>query len=182
MEKGSKSIGTRNEGISTQHNPEFTMMEFYEAYADYQALMTMTEELVSGVARQAIGTDQIAFGDHQISLAPPFSRVSLREAAREAASRRLGREIAAADLRDRERAADLARLLGVEIQPGAGPGRITTSMFEALCEEQLIQPTFVYDFRRRSRRSRSRNRTIPKRSSGSSCISAGSRWRMPSVS
>src|SRR5256886_8504976 len=57
----------RNEGISTQHNPEFTMMEFYEAYADYQALMTMTEQLVSEVARQAIGTDQITFGEHQIS-------------------------------------------------------------------------------------------------------------------
>jgi lysyl-tRNA synthetase class 2 len=122
------------------------MMEFYEAYADYQALMTMTEELVTGVARQAIGTDQITFGDHQISLAPPFSRVSLRDAAREAASRRLGREIAAGDLRDRERAAGLARQLGVEIQPGAGAGRITTAIFEALCEEQLIQPTFVYDF------------------------------------
>ena len=65
----------RNEGISTQHNPEFTMMEFYEAYADYQALMTMTEELVSAVARQAIGTDQITFGAHQISLAPPYARL-----------------------------------------------------------------------------------------------------------
>jgi lysyl-tRNA synthetase class 2 len=136
----------RNEGISTQHNPEFTMMEFYEAYADYQALMTMTEELVSSAARQAIGTDLITFGDHQISLAPPFARVSLRDAAREAASRRLGREIAAADLRDRERAVDLARQLGIEVQPGAGAGRITTAMFEALCEDQLIQPTFVFDF------------------------------------
>src|SRR6476659_589899 len=83
----------RNEGISTQHNPEFTMMEFYEAYADYQKLMAMTEELVSTVARQAIGTDQIVFDGHEISLAPPFARLSLREAARDAASRRLKREI-----------------------------------------------------------------------------------------
>ena len=66
------------------------MMEFYETYADYQALMSMTEELVSTVARQAIGTDQITFGEHHISLSPPFARLSLREAAREAASRRLG--------------------------------------------------------------------------------------------
>jgi lysyl-tRNA synthetase class 2 len=136
----------RNEGISTQHNPEFTMMEFYEAYADYQALMTMTEELVSSTARQAIGTDQITFGEHQISLAPPFARVSLREAAREAASRRLGRAIGPSDLRDREQAAGLARQLGIEVQPGSGAGRITTAMFEALCEDRLIQPTFVYDF------------------------------------
>jgi len=136
----------RNEGISTQHNPEFTMMEFYEAYADYQALMTMTEELVSSTARQAIGTDQITFGEHQISLAPPFARVSLREAAREAAARRLGRAIGPSDLRDREQAAGLARQLGIEVQPGSGAGRITTAMFEALCEDRLIQPTFVYDF------------------------------------
>src|ERR1700730_4461163 len=58
----------RNEGISTQHNPEFTMMEFYEAYADYQALMTLTEELIAAIARRSIGTDQITFGDHRSSL------------------------------------------------------------------------------------------------------------------
>src|SRR5947208_2313489 len=82
----------RNEGISTQHNPEFTMMEFYEAYADYQSLMAMTEEMIGTAARRAIGTDQITFGDHRISLAAPFARLSLREAARDAASRRLGGE------------------------------------------------------------------------------------------
>src|SRR5947207_713752 len=80
----------RNEGISTQHNPEFTMMEFYEAYADYQSLMTLTEEMIASVARQAIGTDQIAFGSHRISLAPPFARLSLRDATREAVAKRLG--------------------------------------------------------------------------------------------
>src|SRR5947207_2643200 len=73
----------RNEGISTQHNPEFTMMEFYEAYADYQALMRMTEEMIAAAARQAVGTEQITFADHQISLQPPFVRLSLREATRE---------------------------------------------------------------------------------------------------
>src|SRR2546425_3085276 len=74
----------RNEGISTQHNPEFTMMEFYEAYADYQALMTMTEQMIGTVARTAVGTDRIIFGDHQIALTAPFTRLSLRDAAREA--------------------------------------------------------------------------------------------------
>ena len=136
----------RNEGISTQHNPEFTMMEFYEAYADYQALMTMTEALVSTVARQAIGTDQITFGEHAISLAAPFARLSLREGARAAASRRLGREVAADDLRRRDSAADLSRLLGLEVAAGHGAGKIATGIFEALAEDQLIQPTFVYDF------------------------------------
>jgi len=136
----------RNEGISTQHNPEFTMMEFYEAYADYHALMRMTEEMISSVARQVLGTEQITFGDHQISLSAPFARLSLRTAAREAASRRLQREVTDADLRDRDRAAALARELGVDIEPGDGAGKITTAIFERLCEDQLIQPTFVYDF------------------------------------
>ena len=102
----------RNEGISTQHNPEFTMMEFYEAYADYQALMTMTEQMIGTVAREAIGTDQITFGEHRISLAAPFERLSLRAATRSAASRQLHREVADADLRNRATAAALAQQLG----------------------------------------------------------------------
>lgn len=136
----------RNEGISTQHNPEFTMMEFYEAYADYQALMNMTEELVVTVARQSIGTDQIAFGDQQISLSPPFARLSLREGVRTAAARRLKQDVPEADLRNLESVVGLARQLDVEIKKGDGPGRITTALFERLCEDRLIQPTFVYDF------------------------------------
>ena len=136
----------RNEGISTQHNPEFTMMEFYQAYADYQVLMTMTEELVSTVARQAVGTDQITFGDHQISLAAPFARVSLREGARDAASKRLKRDVSEGDLRQRDTAAELAGDLGIEVEPGDGAGKIATMIFETLCEDRLIQPTFVYDF------------------------------------
>jgi lysyl-tRNA synthetase class 2 len=136
----------RNEGISTQHNPEFTMMEFYEAYADYHALMRMTEEMISTVATQVLGTDQITFGDHQISLKAPFVRLSLREAAREAASRKLSREVTDADLRDRGRVAAIAAALGLEVDPGYGAGKITTEIFERLCEDRLIQPTFVYDF------------------------------------
>src|SRR3984893_836192 len=135
----------RNEGISTQHNPEFTMMEFYEAYADYQTLMVMTEELVATVARQAIGTDQITFGEHHISLAPPFARLSLREAARAAASKRLHRDVTDADLRNREAAAGIARQLGLEVESGHGAGKIATEIFEALHEDCLIQPTLVYD-------------------------------------
>jgi lysyl-tRNA synthetase class 2 len=136
----------RNEGISTQHNPEFTMMEFYQAYADYQDLMTMTEELVVDVARRSVGADQITFGDDRISLAPPFARVSLREAARDAAARKLGRDVAEAELRGRETAASLARQLGVDIKPDHGSGKIATAIFEMLCEDRLVQPTFVYDF------------------------------------
>jgi lysyl-tRNA synthetase class 2 len=136
----------RNEGISTQHNPEFTMMEFYQAYADYQDLMTLTEEMFSTVARQVIGTDEVTFNGQAISLAAPFDRISLREGAREAASRRLKREIGAEELRDRAQAAAIASQLGLEVLPAHGAGKICTEIFERLCEDRLVQPTFVYDF------------------------------------
>jgi lysyl-tRNA synthetase class 2 len=136
----------RNEGISTQHNPEFTMMEFYEAYADYHQLMTMTEELVSTVAAKVTGSDQVTYGDQTLSFTPPFARISLRDAARAAASKRLGREVADADLRSRDAVAKIARDLHLEVKPADGAGKITTTIFEQLCEDQLIQPTFVYDF------------------------------------
>ena len=136
----------RNEGISTQHNPEFTMLEFYEAYSDYRALMTMTEELMASVARAVLGRDECAFGEHTLSFTPPYSRVSLRDAVRQAASSRLGGTVAKADLRDHATVAALADRLGVEVLPKAGAGRITMELFEALCGDTLVQPTFVYDF------------------------------------
>jgi lysyl-tRNA synthetase class 2 len=136
----------RNEGISTQHNPEFTMLEFYQAYSDYQELMVMTEEMLSMCAREAIGTDQVTFGDHQISLAPPYRRVSLREGARVKASERLNTPIGEADLRHRETAAALAGRLHLDVQPSWGAGKIATEIFERLNQDDLVQPTFVYDF------------------------------------
>ncbi len=136
----------RNEGISTQHNPEFTMLEFYQAYSDYRELMVMTEEMLSACAREAIGTDQVTFGDHQISLAPPYTRVSLREGARRAAGERLGTTVTDADLRQKDRAAAIARKLHLELQPSWGAGKIATEIFERLNEDSLVQPTFVYDF------------------------------------
>ena len=136
----------RNEGISTQHNPEFTMLEFYWSYADYNDLMLLTERMFQEVARQATGSDQVVFGEHTISMASPFRRISLREAARTAAANRLGTDVPESALRSRESAADLAGRLGIEVDPAAGPGKITAEIFEKLCEDDLIQPTFVYDF------------------------------------
>ena len=136
----------RNEGISSQHNPEFTMLEFYWSYADYNDLMPLTESLLSEVALKAVGTSEIQFGDHSISLKAPFQRRSLREAAREAAARKLGAAIEPGDLRSREQAAALAERLGIAVEASMGPGKITAGIFERLCEEELIQPTFVHDF------------------------------------
>jgi lysyl-tRNA synthetase class 2 len=136
----------RNEGISTQHNPEFTMLEFYWAYADYNDLMTLTEEMLPFVARKAGLADEVTFNGHPISFTAPFRRLSLREGARAAASKRLGTEVPADALRSRDAAAALAAKLEIPIAPGMGPGKIAAVIFEALCEEELIQPTFVYDF------------------------------------
>ena len=136
----------RNEGISTQHNPEFTMLEFYWTYADYQDLMSLTEEMLSEVARKATGSDQVTFGEHAISLAAPFRRLSLRDGARAAASKKLGTEVAERELRERESAAALAARLGVAVEPAMGAGKIAAEIFETLCEDELIQPTFVFDF------------------------------------
>jgi lysyl-tRNA synthetase, class II len=136
----------RNEGISTQHNPEFTMLEFYWTYADYNDLITLTEEMLQHVALTATGSDEVMFGEHKISLKPPFRRLSFRTAARDAAVRRLGVAIDEADLRSRDAAAALATRLGIDVMPGNGAGKITAAIFEALCEGDLVQPVFVYDF------------------------------------
>ena len=108
--------------------------------------MLMTEEMLAVCAREAIGTDRITFGEHQISLVPPYRRVSLREGARAKAAERLGTSVTDADLRDREKAAALARTLHIDLQPSWGAGKIATEIFERLNEHDLVQPTFVYDF------------------------------------
>jgi lysyl-tRNA synthetase class 2 len=159
----------RNEGISTQHNPEFTMLEFYRAYSDYNELMALTEEMLSTVAREAIGTDQVTFGEHRLSLAPPYRRVSLREGARLAASERLGVQVSENALRQREDALGVAQQLGLTIDAAWGVGKIATEIFEHFYPrshraitangdgrgkqdaspesgDRLIQPTFVYEF------------------------------------
>ena len=136
----------RNEGISTRHNPEFTMLEFYEAYSDYEKLMDLTEELLGAVADEVLDGQECTYDGAVISWRTPFARLSLREAVRDAVSKRLGRDVSEDDLRDRARVTELARDLDVDVAPDAGPGKIAFALFEALCEDELVQPTFVHDF------------------------------------
>jgi lysyl-tRNA synthetase class 2 len=136
----------RNEGISTQHNPEFTMLEFYQAYVDYQHLMRLTEEMFAEVAMATLGTTDLTFGAHAISFAAPFRRLSLRHAAAERASETLQRSVDADMLRDAAAARSVAIALGLDVPDGQGAGKTTTAIFEALCEDDLIQPTFIHDF------------------------------------
>ena len=136
----------RNEGVSTQHNPEFTMLEFYEAYSDYRKLMTLTETLLECVAHEVLGKSDFMFGGTSISFAPPFARVSLREAVREALEQRLGAVVADEELRDYGQVCALAGRVDVEIPAAAGAGWVTLELFETLCEATLVQPTIVYDY------------------------------------
>jgi lysyl-tRNA synthetase class 2 len=137
----------RNEGISTQHNPEFTMLEFYQAYVDSEHLMRLTEEMLAEIAQDAAGGLAGEFGGQRISFAPPYRRLSLRQAAAEAASERLGRPVTEADLRAPDRAASVASALNLDLgKVSGGAGKIATMIFEALWEDRLAQPTFVSDF------------------------------------
>jgi len=130
----------RNEGLSTEHNPEFTMLEFYMAYADYRQLMGFTEELFAEVAQKVLGRLEVEYAGERIDLSPPWRRVSLFEAIEEYGG------VAEAELRDYAAAAAVAERLGVEVRPGDSWGKLVVRIFEAVAEEKLVQPTFVVDF------------------------------------
>jgi len=129
----------RNEGISTFHNPEFTMLEFYKAYADYLELMDIGEELISGAAQAVLGTTQVTFGDQSISLARPFARMTMMQAV-EAHGGPKASELAVA-------ATAIAAATAVGAPPkGLTHGAAVVFLFEHHAERKLIQPTFIYDF------------------------------------
>ncbi len=129
----------RNEGISTRHNPEFTMLEFYTAYADYRDLIGLTEELISTVATEALGKTEVVFDGHSIDLRPPWKQVAYRDALREAG-------VPAEAFADAEQARTLARKHGANLKGGESHGKLLNELFEILVEPTLIQPTFVTDY------------------------------------
>jgi lysyl-tRNA synthetase class 2 len=131
----------RNEGLSTRHNPEFTMLEFYEAYADYHDLMDLTEELLRGIARDIKGTTKITYQGETYDFGKPFARMTVKESILH-----FNPEIPAADLEDREKAAAHAERLGIEVQPGWGLGKILIEIFEKTVEHRLKDPTFITEY------------------------------------
>jgi lysyl-tRNA synthetase, class II len=132
----------RNEGISHKHNPEFTMLETYEAYADYMDVAGMTEELVAHAARETIGTLQVEREGETIDLTPPWRRVGLREAILE----ETGIDIEVS--KDRETLLAAMRQAGMDVnpEPGTGWGKLVDELLSKRVEPQLIQPTFLLDY------------------------------------
>ena len=128
----------RNEGVSTRHNPEFTMLELYEAYATYIEVMDLTEGMIRDVASEAMATTVFEWDGNRIDVAPAFRRWKLEEAVRE-----LNPEISVADCRDRDALAGHCARLGVHVKPAYGWGKLLLEIFEKTVEAGLIQPTFI---------------------------------------
>lgn len=128
----------RNEGISTRHNPEFTMLELYEAYADFHDMMALTEKMVEHVALEVLGTTKITYGEYEVNLATPWKRLSMVDAIKET----VGIDFTTPMSDDEARA--LAQEHGVKIEEHMGFGHIVNEFFEQKVEHTLIQPTFIY--------------------------------------
>ena len=127
----------RNEGMDIKHNPEFTSIELYEAYGDYQTMMDITEKLVSETAQRVLGTMKITYQGKEIDLTPPWPRMTMVEAVKKFS----GYDFTG--VRDVETARKLAADANVEIQPTFGPGKILEAFFDEFVEKNLIQPTFI---------------------------------------
>ncbi|MBO1515155.1 lysine--tRNA ligase [Metabacillus bambusae] len=128
----------RNEGISTRHNPEFTMIELYEAYADYQDIMTLTENVIAHIAKEVLGTTTVQYGDYEVNLAPEWTRLHMVDAIKEYTGADFWKEMSI------EEARNLAQEHNVEINDHMQYGHIVNEFFEQKVEEKLIQPTFIY--------------------------------------
>ncbi|GEN25680.1 lysine--tRNA ligase [Halomonas cupida] len=131
----------RNEGLSTRHNPEFTMVEFYWAYVDYRALIDLTEQMLREIAQKVLGTTTLNYQGASYDLGQPFVRMTLREAILAH-----GEGISGADIDDLEAARALAARLGIQVKDGWGLGKLQTEIFEEVAESKLDQPTFITEY------------------------------------
>ena len=131
----------RNEGVSPRHNPEFTMMEMYMAYADYKDLIVLTEALFRRLAIAVTGDAVVQYGEHTFDFGKPFIKMTMREAICHHRP-----ETNNADLDDFDKACAIAKAVGIKVEKGWGLGRVVTEIFEEVAEANLIQPTFITEY------------------------------------
>ena len=128
----------RNEGLSTRHNPEFTMVEFYQAYADYHDLMDLTEEMLRGICNEVLGTTSIEYGEDIYDFNKPFARMTVKESILH-----FNKELSESDLDDLESAKEIAKKLNIPLKDSYGLGKVQIEIFEKTVEENLKDPTFI---------------------------------------
>ncbi len=130
----------RNEGISTRHNPEFTMIELYQAYADYEDMMDLTEQIFANAAQEVLGTTVITYQGETIDLSPAWTRITMLDAIKKYT------EVDFSQIDSNEEARAKAKELGLSVDPKAKKGNIINEVFENFVEPKLIQPTFITDY------------------------------------
>ncbi|MBT8089760.1 MAG: lysine--tRNA ligase [Gammaproteobacteria bacterium] len=131
----------RNEGVSTQHNPEFTMMEAYRAYADYNDWMDMTEAMLHGMSDAILGTTKVQYQGEEYDFGKPFRRMTVEEAIAA-----YNPEFDMSRVRDRDYLVDICNTLGIAVKDGDGAGKLQTDIFDATGEEKLREPTFITQY------------------------------------
>ena len=131
----------RNEGVSTQHNPEFTMLELYRAYADFEDLVVMIEALMKGLSLAVVGDTSVTYQDETIDFDKPFERITVEEVVC-----KFNPDIDRARIRDRDYLAAYAEKLGIKVEDNYRGGKLQIEIFEKTCEAALRQPTFIYQY------------------------------------
>ena len=130
----------RNEGMSIRHNPEFTMMELYQAHADYHDIMALTENMIADITRKVLGTTRITYQGQSIDLTPPWRRLTMVDAVKEYTG------IDFNQIKSAEQARTAAQAIGVKVKAGLEIGKVLNQLFEERVEKELIQPTFIMDY------------------------------------
>jgi lysyl-tRNA synthetase, class II len=131
----------RNEGLSTRHNPEFTMVEFYQAYADFNDLMNFTEQMFIRIATEVLGTTAFSYQGLQLDFSRPFDRLSVKDSILKYCP-----DVRREQLATRESAASVATGMGIKVEKSWGVGRIMMEIFDAGVEHHLLQPTFITEY------------------------------------